>query len=59
MIAPAKFAAAMILAAFLFLTLAFLTGCSSLGPLSFSVQSDYGRFSYQLPEMPSRTLKDK
>jgi hypothetical protein len=56
MIAPAKFAAAMILAAFLFLALALLTGCSTFG---VSFETDYGRFTYQLPEMPSRTLKDK
>jgi len=59
MINPAKFAAAMIIAAFLFLALALLTGCSSFGPLTFSLESDYGRFTYQLPEMPARTLHDK
>lgn len=59
MINPSKLAAAMIIAAFLFLALALLTGCSSFGPLTFSLESEYGRFSYQLPELPDRTLRDK
>jgi hypothetical protein len=56
MIAPQKLAAALLIAAFAALALAFLTGCSTLG---ISFETDYGRFSYQLPEVPSRTLKDK
>ncbi len=37
----------------------FLTGCSTFGPLTFSFETDYGKFSYQLPDMPTRTLNDK
>lgn len=37
----------------------FLTGCSTFGPLTFSFETDYGRFSYQLPDAPTRTLNDK
>jgi hypothetical protein len=33
---------------------AFLTGCETLG---VSLETDYGRFTYQLPEIPA--LKDK
>lgn len=30
-----------------------LSGCSSFGPATFSVESDkYGKFSYELPELP-------
>lgn len=36
-----------------------LSGCSSFGPIAFSLESDYGRFTYQLSELPSRTLNDK
>ena len=39
--------------------LALLTGCSALGPVGISFETDYGRFTYQLPEVPSRTLRDK
>jgi hypothetical protein len=56
MIRPEKLATALILAAFFFLALALLTGCSTLG---ISFETDYGRFTYQLPEMPARTLGDK
>lgn len=45
--------------AFLFLGLAFLTGCSALGPVGISFETDWGRFTYQVPEMPSRTFRDK
>jgi hypothetical protein len=37
----------------------FLTGCSTFGPLTFSFETDYGRFSYQIPDMPTKTLNDK
>ena len=49
----------LILLAFLFLGLALLTGCSALGPVGISFETDYGRFTYELPEMPTRTLGDK
>ena len=47
------------LLAFLFLGLALLTGCSALGPVGISFETDWGRFTYQVPEMPTRTLRDK
>lgn len=47
------------LLAFLFLGLALLTGCSALGPVGISFETDWGRFTYQVPEIPSRTLRDK
>ena len=56
---PQKIAAIALLLGWLFIASAFLTGCSSFGPMTFSLESDYGRFSYQLPELPDRTLKDK
>lgn len=39
-----------------------LAGCSSFGPATFSVESQqYGRFSYQLPELPRewKVVRDK
>ena len=47
------------LLAFLFLGLALLTGCSALGPVGISFETDWGRFTYQVPEMPTRALRDK
>jgi hypothetical protein len=41
---------------------AFLSGCSSFGPATVSFESQqYGKFSYQLPEMPRewKVYKDK
>lgn len=49
----------LLLLAFLFLGLSLLTGCSALGPVGISFETDFGRFSYQIPEVPSRTLGDK
>jgi hypothetical protein len=34
------------------LAMAFLTGCKTLG---VSLHTDYGKFSYQLPELPKPT----
>ena len=51
---PARFAASLLLLGWLFIACAFLTGCETLG---VSLETDYGRFSYQLPEIPA--LKDK
>ena len=51
---PAKVSATALLLGYIFLAISFLTGCSTLG---VSLETDYGRFSYQLPEIPA--LKDK
>ena len=48
-----KIALGMILMSFAFLAMSFLTGCSTLG---ISLQTDYGRFVYELPE-PKGTKK--
>lgn len=48
-----RIALAMILIAFAFLTMAFLTSCTTLG---ISLQTDYGRLTYELPE-PKGTKK--
>lgn len=48
-----QIALGMILISFAFLAMAFLTGCSTLG-VSFETQ--YGRFTYELPE-PKGTKK--
>ena len=50
---------ALIALAFVLLWAALLTGCSAFGPVGISFESDWGRFTYQLPEVPSRTLGDK
>ena len=56
---PPRIALFIFVLAFLFLGIALLTGCSALGPVGVSFESDWGRFTYQLPEIPSRTLRDK
>jgi hypothetical protein len=48
-----KIALGMILILFAFLTMAFLTGCETLG---ISLQTDYGRITYELPK-PTGTKK--
>lgn len=48
-----QIALGMIVASFGFLALAFLTGCTTLG---VSLQTEYGRFTYELPE-PKGTKK--
>jgi hypothetical protein len=50
---PEKIALSMILVSFAFLALAFLTGCTTLG---VSLETDYGRLTYELPE-PKGTKK--
>ena len=42
-----QIALGMILISFAFLAMAFLTGCETLG---LSLQTDYGRLTYELPE---------
>jgi hypothetical protein len=51
---PAKVSAMALLIGYIFVTISFLTGCTTLG---VSLETDYGRFTYQLPEIPA--LKDK
>jgi hypothetical protein len=50
---PKKIALGMIVLSFAFLAMAFLTGCETLG---ISLQTDYGRITYELPE-PKGTKK--
>jgi hypothetical protein len=54
MSSPAQIATTGLLLAYIFVTISFLTGCTTLG---VSLETDYGRFTYQLPEIPA--LKDK
>lgn len=42
-----QMALGLILISFAFLALAFLTGCTTLG---VSLETQYGRFTYELPE---------
>jgi hypothetical protein len=42
-----QMALGLILISFAFLALAFLTGCTTLG---ISLETQYGRFTYELPE---------
>ena len=44
---PKQIALGLILISFAFLALAFLTGCTTLG---ISLETQYGRFTYELPE---------
>jgi hypothetical protein len=48
-----QIALSFILLSFVFLALAFLTGCTTLG---ISLETQYGRFTYELPE-PTGTKK--
>lgn len=48
-----QIALGLIIISFVFLAMAFLTGCTTLG---ISLQTDYGRFTYELPE-PKGTKK--
>jgi hypothetical protein len=50
---PEKIALVMVVISFAFLAMAFLTGCETLG---ISLQTDYGRLTYELPE-PKGTKK--
>jgi hypothetical protein len=48
---PKKIAVGMIVLSFMFLGMAFLTGCSALGQPTFCVETQYGKFCYELPEI--------
>lgn len=48
-----QIALGLIIISFVFLAMAFLTGCTTLG---ISLQTDYGRLTYELPE-PKGTKK--
>ncbi len=48
-----QMALGLILISFAFLALAFLTGCTTLG---ISLETQYGRFTYELPK-PTGTKK--
>lgn len=50
---PKQIALGLIIISFVFLAMAFLTGCTTLG---ISLQTDYGRLTYELPE-PKGTKK--
>lgn len=50
---PKTIALGLILISFAFLALAFLTSCTTLG---ISLETQYGRFTYELPE-PTGTKK--
>jgi hypothetical protein len=50
---PEKIALGLILISIAFLAMAFLTSCTTLG---ISLQTDYGMFTYELPE-PKGTKK--
>ena len=50
---PKKIALGMIVLSFAFLAMAFLTSCETLG---ISLQTDYGRITYELPK-PTGTKK--
>jgi hypothetical protein len=54
MIPPSQIVTGLIATAFAVGALLLLSGCSTLG---ISLQTDYGQFSYTLPEVPA--LKDK
>jgi hypothetical protein len=57
MSSPAQIATTGLLIGYIFVTISFLTGCSSLGSPQVCLKTDYGTFCYQLPEIPA--LKDK
>jgi len=46
-----QIALAMIVISFIFLGIAFLTGCSALGQPTFCMETQYGKFCYELPEI--------
>lgn len=49
---PGHIALGLIIISLAFAAMAFLTGCETLG---VSLQTDYGKFTYQLPELPKPT----
>jgi len=46
-----QIAVSMIVVSFIFLGIAFLTGCTALGQPTFCVETQYGKFCYELPEI--------
>jgi hypothetical protein len=48
---PKKIVIVMIVISFIFLGMAFLTGCSALGQPKVCVETQYGKFCYELPEI--------
>jgi hypothetical protein len=48
---PKKIVIVMIVISFIFLGMAFLTGCSALGQPNICVETQYGKFCYELPEI--------
>jgi hypothetical protein len=48
---PKKIVIVMIVISFVFLGMAFLTGCSALGQPTICVETQYGKFCYELPEI--------
>jgi len=46
-----QIAVSMIVVSFIFLGMAFLTGCSALGQPNICVETQYGKFCYELPEI--------
>jgi hypothetical protein len=46
-----KIALVMIVVSFMFLGMVFLTSCSALGQPKVCVETQYGKFCYELPEM--------
>lgn len=42
---------------FVILWAALLIGCASMGGIGISLETDFGRFTYHIPEVPA--LKDK
>jgi hypothetical protein len=55
MSAPAKVSAMALLIGYIFVTISFLTGCSTFGSPQVCLKTDYGTFCYQLPELPAPT----
>jgi hypothetical protein len=48
---PKQIVAAMIVTSFIMLGMAFLTGCSVLGQPNVCIETQYGKFCYELPEI--------
>jgi len=48
---PKKIAVAMIVLSFIGLGMVFLTGCEVLGQPNVCVETQYGKFCYELPEI--------
>jgi hypothetical protein len=48
---PKKIVVAMIVTSFIMLGMAFLTGCAGFGQPTLCVETQYGKFCYELPEI--------